>query len=214
MSRSREDAGMRRIMHTLLPGAALALLASACAVGPNYVRPTTANPEHFKEAAPAAAEPPAPEAQWWRLFHDETLNGLELEVTVSNQTLAAAEAGAAVAREDFAAAMTAMARLRPAVDAFFDKVKVNDDDASVRENRLKLLSQIRAATRTVADSKGPRPVPLRPIAIPMPRKRPCSCARRWRLKPWLRCCERPSSASTPASRWTISEPCRPLSTTA
>ena len=39
-----------------------------------------------------------------------------------------AEAGAAVAKEDFAAAMTAMAKLRPAVDAFFDKVKVNDDD--------------------------------------------------------------------------------------
>jgi glycyl-tRNA synthetase beta chain len=64
---------------------------------------------------------------------------------------AKAEAGAAVAREDFAAAMRAMAELRPAVDAFFDKVKVNDDDPSVRENRLKLLSEIRAATRAVAD---------------------------------------------------------------
>ena len=64
---------------------------------------------------------------------------------------AKAEAGAAVAKEDFAAAMSAMARLRPAVDAFFDKVKVNDDDAKVRENRLKLLNEIRAATRAVAD---------------------------------------------------------------
>ena len=54
------------------------------------------------------------------------------------------EAGAAVAKEDFAAAMSAMAKLRPAVDAFFDKVKVNDDDAKVRENRLKLLNEIRA----------------------------------------------------------------------
>jgi glycyl-tRNA synthetase beta chain len=61
------------------------------------------------------------------------------------------EAGAAVAKEDFAAAMTAMAKLRPAVDAFFDKVKVNDDNAEVRENRLKLLNEIRAATRAVAD---------------------------------------------------------------
>jgi glycyl-tRNA synthetase beta chain len=64
---------------------------------------------------------------------------------------AKSEAGAAVAKEDFAAAMTAMAKLRPAVDAFFDKVKVNDDDAKVRENRLKLLNEIRAATRAVAD---------------------------------------------------------------
>jgi glycyl-tRNA synthetase beta chain len=61
------------------------------------------------------------------------------------------EASAAVAQEDFAAAMSAMAKLRPAVDAFFDKVKVNDDDPKVRENRLKLLNEIRAATRAVAD---------------------------------------------------------------
>jgi glycyl-tRNA synthetase beta chain len=61
------------------------------------------------------------------------------------------EAGAAVAKEDFAGAMSAMAKLRPAVDAFFDKVKVNDDEPKVRENRLKLLNEIRAATRAVAD---------------------------------------------------------------
>src|SRR5882762_8944527 len=61
------------------------------------------------------------------------------------------EASAAVAKEDFAAAMSAMAKLRPAVDAFFDKVKVNDDNPKVRENRLKLLNEIRAATRAVAD---------------------------------------------------------------
>ena len=64
---------------------------------------------------------------------------------------AKAEASAAVANEDFAGAMSAIAKLRPAVDAFFDKVKVNDDDAKVRENRLKLLNEIRAATRAVAD---------------------------------------------------------------
>ncbi len=62
-----------------------------------------------------------------------------------------AEAGAAVASEDFAGAMSVLAKLRPAVDAFFDKVKVNDDDPKVRENRLKLLNEIRAATRAVAD---------------------------------------------------------------
>lgn len=61
------------------------------------------------------------------------------------------EANAAVAKEDFTAAMSAMAKLRPPVDAFFDKVRVNDDDAKVRENRLKLLNEIRSATRAVAD---------------------------------------------------------------
>lgn len=61
------------------------------------------------------------------------------------------EASAAVAKEDFAAAMRALAKLRPPVDAFFDKVRVNDEDAKVRENRLKLLNEIRSATRAVAD---------------------------------------------------------------
>jgi glycyl-tRNA synthetase beta chain len=61
------------------------------------------------------------------------------------------EASAAVGKEDFAAAMTAMAKLRPFVDAFFDKVTVNADDKALRENRLKLLNEIREATRAVAD---------------------------------------------------------------
>jgi glycyl-tRNA synthetase beta chain len=64
---------------------------------------------------------------------------------------AKAEASAAVAREDFEAAMRAMARLRPHVDTFFDKVTVNVEDNQLRENRLKLLNEIREATRTVAD---------------------------------------------------------------
>ena len=61
------------------------------------------------------------------------------------------EAAASVAREDFAAAMRAMAKLRPRVDEFFDKVTVNVDDKALRENRLKLLNEIREATRSVAD---------------------------------------------------------------
>jgi len=64
---------------------------------------------------------------------------------------AKAEATRAVAAEDFGAAMTAMASLRPHVDAFFDKVTVNVEDKAIRENRLKLLNEIRAATRAVAD---------------------------------------------------------------
>ena len=62
-----------------------------------------------------------------------------------------AEASAAVAKEDFAAAMTRDGEIAPAVDAFFDKVTVNADDKAVRENRLKLFNEIREATRAVAD---------------------------------------------------------------
>ena len=64
---------------------------------------------------------------------------------------AAAEADAALARDDFTAAMGAVARLRMPVDAFFDKVTVNADQAERRANRLRLLSQIRGALEAVAD---------------------------------------------------------------
>jgi glycyl-tRNA synthetase beta chain len=64
---------------------------------------------------------------------------------------AKADAERAVVAEDFEAAMRALAKLRPYVDAFFDKVTVNVDDKALRENRLKLLNEIRAATRAVAD---------------------------------------------------------------
>ncbi|MFN7304437.1 MAG: glycine--tRNA ligase subunit beta [Phenylobacterium sp.] len=53
--------------------------------------------------------------------------------------------------EDFAGAMRALADLRGPVDAFFDKVLVNAEDLKARENRLKLLAQVRAAMSEVAD---------------------------------------------------------------
>jgi len=85
----------------------------------------------------------APDAALYSLTEEKALAKAIGEVTT--------EANAAVAKEDFASAMSAMAKLRPPVDAFFDKVRVNDDDAGVRENRLKLLNEIRSATRAVAD---------------------------------------------------------------
>lgn len=58
---------------------------------------------------------------------------------------------AEVERERFVEAMGVMARLRAPVDAFFDKVTVNDKDARLRENRLNLLSRLRATLHQVAD---------------------------------------------------------------
>jgi glycyl-tRNA synthetase beta chain len=62
-----------------------------------------------------------------------------------------AQAAASIAREDFESAMRTLARLRPQVDAFFDNVTVNIESTELRENRLKLLNQIRDATPAVAD---------------------------------------------------------------
>ncbi len=57
----------------------------------------------------------------------------------------------ALEKEDFAAAMRQMAALRGPVDAFFDGVKVNDENPKLRENRLNLLASFRAALHQVAD---------------------------------------------------------------
>jgi glycyl-tRNA synthetase beta chain len=85
----------------------------------------------------------APDAALYQLPEEKALAGAI--------ATAKDDASSAVAKEDFAAAMTAMAKLRPAVDAFFDKVTVNAEDKALRENRLKLLNEIREATRAVAD---------------------------------------------------------------
>jgi glycyl-tRNA synthetase beta chain len=85
----------------------------------------------------------APDAGRYQLAEEKTL--------AEAIDIAKKEASAAVGKEDFTGAMRAMAKLRPRVDAFFDKVTVNVDDKAQRENRLKLLNEIREATRAVAD---------------------------------------------------------------
>lgn len=79
-------------------------------------------------------------------------NQPEAETTLAFAVAAAATAvDAALETEDFAAAMTALSRLRAPVDAFFDTVMVNSDVAEERDNRLKLLGQVRAVMGRVAD---------------------------------------------------------------
>ncbi|WP_350141292.1 glycine--tRNA ligase subunit beta [Parasphingopyxis sp.] len=61
------------------------------------------------------------------------------------------EANSAIAAEDFAAAMSALAKLRAPIDAFFESVTVNDDDPAKRAARLGLLARFRDAVHRVAD---------------------------------------------------------------
>ncbi|MEO1167373.1 MAG: glycine--tRNA ligase subunit beta [Pseudomonadota bacterium] len=61
------------------------------------------------------------------------------------------EAEAAIEREDFEGAMAALATLRKPIDAFFDKVTVNDDDPVKRASRLHMLERMRDAVHRVAD---------------------------------------------------------------
>ena len=61
------------------------------------------------------------------------------------------EVGKALDEEDYAGALRELARLREPVDAFFEKVLVNSEVASERENRLRLLIKVRDAMERVAD---------------------------------------------------------------
>lgn len=79
-------------------------------------------------------------------------NQPEAETTLAFAVGAARTAvEAALETEDFAAAMTALARLRAPVDRFFDDVLVNSDIPAERENRLKLLGHVRDVMGQVAD---------------------------------------------------------------
>jgi len=84
---------MRRARATL--GTTLLALAAGCAVGPNYHRPAAPTPERFKEAdgwKPAEPREAASGSAWWSVYDDATLDELEKQIDVSNQTLKAAEA--------------------------------------------------------------------------------------------------------------------------
>jgi glycyl-tRNA synthetase beta chain len=84
-------------------------------------------------------------------------NSLSYTLVPEEQSLIAAldaaepRARAAVAAEDFEGAMTALASLRGPVDAFFEKVTVNDADPAKRDARLNLLARMRDAVHQVAD---------------------------------------------------------------
>jgi len=77
----------------------------------------------------------------------------QLEEAELDEALDAAEprVAAALADEEYERAMAALAGLREPIDAFFDKVIVNDPDSARREARLGLLARIRDAVHKVAD---------------------------------------------------------------
>jgi len=94
---------------------ALALCAGGCAIGPNYSKPETATAQAYKEAGDWLVAQPrdtAPKGKWWEVFNDPTLNQLEERVSVSNQTLKAAEARYTQAR---AAVQVARSGLFPTI---------------------------------------------------------------------------------------------------
>jgi glycyl-tRNA synthetase beta chain len=72
----------------------------------------------------------------------------ELAVAI---TLARSEARTAMEREDFAQAMHALATLRPYIEAFLAQVSFDDSEPGMRENRLRLLNELRGVVLAVVD---------------------------------------------------------------
>jgi glycyl-tRNA synthetase beta chain len=95
--------------------------------------------EEKKKTAVAEAVEPA-------LFRQDAEKSLFAAVNQAEK-----QAGEAIQNQDFSAAMLALSVLREPVDSFFEHVLVNDEDLSVRANRLALLARIRTATGQVAD---------------------------------------------------------------
>lgn len=85
----------------ILAVAAFSFLASGCAVGPDYQRPSAVTPAAYKEAnnwVPAAPADALDRGPWWTLFNDSILNELASGIEVSNQNIAIASANYAQAR--------------------------------------------------------------------------------------------------------------------
>ena len=138
--------------------AALALAAASCAVGPNYKKPAVSVPAAYKEpppdspaAAPEAWKPAEPRdererGKWWEVFGDPELSALEEQVTVSNQSIAQAEAQFRGAR----------AAVRLARSEFFPTVTASPSASRSKASTSRATSFSAASSgRTITDYQLP-----------------------------------------------------------
>ena len=114
---ARRRSAARQSAATFAAVATACALLSACAVGPNYHRPSAPVPQRFKEAEgwkPAEPREAASGTPWWSVYDDATLDELERQIDISNQTLKASEAAW---REAVALVSQARAGLFPSIGA-------------------------------------------------------------------------------------------------
>lgn len=138
---------------------ALVILAGGCSFAPRYKRPETPAPDNYKELTPDSAkeldgwktaEPndDALRGKWWEIFNDAELNGLEDQVNISNQTVAAAVANF----------LSARAVVKQNVSQFFPTASL---DPSVTRSRQ---SQLRSGSKLSTNSS---PVTLTEYLLPI-----------------------------------------------
>ena len=114
----------------------LPLLLSACAIGPNHVRPSVEAPAAFKEANGwKRAQPNDAEirAAWWQIYADPLLDSLMAQVSISNQTLAQADARYRQAR---ALVQSAHAGYYPTVGASLSSTRSSARSRSGQSTRV------------------------------------------------------------------------------
>lgn len=105
------------------PWLACLVALAGCAVGPDYSKPSVQASAAYKEAGDWIVAKPAdaiPKGEWWKVFGDPVLDGLMAQVSVSNQSLKAAEAAYAQAS---AAVQSARAGLFPSLGASADATR-------------------------------------------------------------------------------------------
>jgi NodT family efflux transporter outer membrane factor (OMF) lipoprotein len=123
---------------------AVVLLFAGCAVGPKYKKPVAPAPPAYKEMGDWKTAQPNDQklgGNWWEIFQDAQLNGLEQQINVSNQNLKAAvaqyqESRAALryVRADYYPTLTAAPSAsrqrysghRPPQTSIFDGLTFND----------------------------------------------------------------------------------------
>ncbi|HEY2276340.1 MAG TPA: efflux transporter outer membrane subunit [Steroidobacteraceae bacterium] len=115
--KSPNNSAHSRLLAAVAAALLTAAVAAGCAVGPNYHRPSAPVPQRFKEAEgwkPAEPREAASGTDWWSVYDDATLDSLEKQIDVSNQTLKASEAAW---REAVALVSQARAGLLPVIGA-------------------------------------------------------------------------------------------------
>jgi NodT family efflux transporter outer membrane factor (OMF) lipoprotein len=113
---------LRHRIFAEIQAVALALGMTGCTLGPDYERPGAPVPTTYKELKgwkTAAPSDHLDRGAWWSIYRDETLDALESQVDVSNQTLAAAEAAY---RQAAAIVQQARAALLPTVGLLYNPV--------------------------------------------------------------------------------------------
>src|ERR1700728_1309365 len=108
------------------------LLLGGCTVGPKYVRPTADVPADYKEVGAWKSAQPSDaiaKGKWWEVYGDPQLNALEEQVSVSNETLKAAQAQFLEAR----------AAIRTVRAAYFPTVTANPSAAGTRDSQNQAL---------------------------------------------------------------------------